>query len=515
MTTSPAEPSAAIRSRAPEAAFAAAIAGYLALYCFSLEFEVALPLVTGVLFHLPMIATYLLVPFALRRTAGRERLAWLAFALLVASWDAAEWVFSLHYLVLGDDAAFPGIADAFYYIGYGACFVAIPLAFWRRNSARERAIAIDSAIVAVVLGASAWQFVIIPNVEDTTEFAEVVLLGYPLMGLVLTSLIVAAFAGQFRRMPPAAIAIAAGIACTTVTDSWNTLMYTGLTAEASFVDVGWLAGYWCFAFAFLFRARQPADEPAGAAPPLRSREPILLAAAPYAAFLPLAAFTVADALGGGAEPTLAAGSLVSAVLIMVRQWLTLGENHRLYRSLEARNEELAEHARSLDALRAEAVQAATHDGLTGVLTRRAWFEAAYAAPPAAVALLDIDHFKRINDTFGHPAGDDVLRQVAGRMAMLAGPGATVGRLGGEEFGILLLEASSAELSCDRLVGAFRDAPLVLASGDVLPVTVSIGLVFSSPNAPIDALYAAADSALYEAKRAGRARLVVAPSARAA
>lgn len=101
-------------SRRIELTFAAMAVAYLVLYGFSLEFEVALPLVTGVLFHLPMLAAYVLVPFAVRRTGGRERLAWLAFALLVASWDAAEWVFSLHYLVLGDDAAFPGIADVFY-----------------------------------------------------------------------------------------------------------------------------------------------------------------------------------------------------------------------------------------------------------------------------------------------------------------------------------------------------------------------------------------------------------------
>ena len=99
---------------------------------------------------------------------------------------------------------------------------------------------------------------------------------------------------------------------------------------------------------------------------------------------------------------------------------------------------LEEQAEAMDQMRIEAEHLANHDMLTGVVNRRAWFAQATAQHPTAVAIFDIDYFKRVNDTYGHPAGDFVLVEVSRRLTAALPSDALLGRLGGEEFGALFL-----------------------------------------------------------------------------
>ncbi len=160
------------------------------------------------------------------------------------------------------------------------------------------------------------------------------------------------------------------------------------------------------------------------------------------------------------------------------------------------------------------------DPLTGVSNRRAGEEALQDAlarrEPVAVALLDLDHFKRINDTYGHPAGDAVLVAVAGALEGAVRGDDMIARFGGEEFAVVApsttLEAA-AELA-ERL--RERVARLTFPSETAIPsVTVSIGVTawhgFGEPPEPA-ALIAEADRALYDAKEGGRDRVVVAQPA---
>ncbi len=162
---------------------------------------------------------------------------------------------------------------------------------------------------------------------------------------------------------------------------------------------------------------------------------------------------------------------------------------------------LEEQAMSLDALRLEAEFLARHDALTGVLNRRAWWEEAASMEPRSLVLFDVDHFKRVNDEFGHSAGDVVLAEVARRLVTAAAPG-VVGRLGGEEFGVLFQEATPlvAE-TMDELVSSMAFT-MDTAAGAVR-VSVSAGLAPVSSAASFSAAYEAADAALYEAKASGR------------
>ena len=166
----------------------------------------------------------------------------------------------------------------------------------------------------------------------------------------------------------------------------------------------------------------------------------------------------------------------------------------------------AELREARDALR----QLAETDALTGVSNRRHFLEQAQAALDEAreegrkvsLIMLDLDHFKEINDTYGHQAGDVVLRDVARRLRAQLGPNDAIGRLGGEEFGILLPGATGAE----ALAMAQK---LRRAVADARPgghrVTASLG-VADCEESLLDSLLAKADEYLYAAKEAGRDRI---------
>ena len=124
-------------------------------------------------------------------------------------------------------------------------------------------------------------------------------------------------------------------------------------------------------------------------------------------------------------------------------------------------------------------------------------------------MLDIDHMKAINDEYGHPFGDVVLRYIANKLTLVSRDTDTAARLGGEEFALLLggTDGAKAELAARRLLRILSDE----AIEGVRKVTVSIGLAACPAHADSErALYAASDAALYVAKNEGRNRVSVAP-----
>ena len=171
------------------------------------------------------------------------------------------------------------------------------------------------------------------------------------------------------------------------------------------------------------------------------------------------------------------------------------------------------------AVRAYKVAAAT-DALTGLLNRRGFFEAAAELMsasksmkrPVSVLAFDLDHFKSINDKFGHAMGDAMLQLFAGVARKTMRSGDVIGRLGGEEF-VAILTGTSAEagIAAERVRAAFAAATLDSQS-DRVPATVSIGVASGPANAAIDLLIARADAALYRAKADGRDRVEFAQEA---
>jgi diguanylate cyclase (GGDEF)-like protein len=161
-------------------------------------------------------------------------------------------------------------------------------------------------------------------------------------------------------------------------------------------------------------------------------------------------------------------------------------------------------------------QIASRDQLTGTLTRRGFIEQCNQeiarfrrnGRPGALVLLDLDHFKAINDTHGHPAGDEVLRQAASLCSAAGRPADSLGRIGGEEFALLLPETDvgDALAAAERLRAAIEAHVFRLRSGTEVRITASLGV--AALDASIDSAegwLAAADRPLYAAKEGGRNR----------
>ncbi|MEO6839607.1 MAG: diguanylate cyclase [Bradyrhizobium sp.] len=158
--------------------------------------------------------------------------------------------------------------------------------------------------------------------------------------------------------------------------------------------------------------------------------------------------------------------------------------------------------------------AASMDPLTGMLNRRGFSEAtsrviereAKAGRPVTVLIFDIDHFKSINDRFGHPAGDEILKLFSTIVINSLRISDLSGRIGGEEFAALLpCSLEEGVLAAERVREAFAASGIVADDAPV-DTTVSIGVAGGPAGTELEVLLAAADTALYQAKRTGRNRV---------
>ena len=210
---------------------------------------------------------------------------------------------------------------------------------------------------------------------------------------------------------------------------------------------------------------------------------------------------------------LPAVTLVLGLLFSQFLYLTLFSQHQMasqHRAIARSNGDLRREVRTRHRLQQQLSWLADHDELTGLPNRRhlqATAQTWRARLPLSVILVDIDHFKRINDCLGHAEGDRVLKAV-GRLAQeTLGNDGLLGRYGGEEFLVIIPEGRLAEASAvaERLRRAIRQAPL--AHHDGTPLTISLG-VACQDQAPLDLarLIQQADQALYLAKHQGRDRV---------
>ncbi|MDX1334919.1 MAG: diguanylate cyclase, partial [Gammaproteobacteria bacterium] len=203
-----------------------------------------------------------------------------------------------------------------------------------------------------------------------------------------------------------------------------------------------------------------------------------------------------------------------------------------YRKMETEREErtsdeIKELSAQLDTFQSEvstlhkkleqAREAATQDALTGLPNRMAYDERIHEEiersrryqRPLSLAIIDVDFFKKINDKFGHPAGDKVLKILAEVFKKRTRDSDFVARMGGEEFMLVLTETSADDALAvtDKLRGVIEQANFHFRDTAV-PVTVSCGITDYSEGDSVEELYSRADEALYEAKEGGRNRCVL-------
>lgn len=206
-------------------------------------------------------------------------------------------------------------------------------------------------------------------------------------------------------------------------------------------------------------------------------------------------------------------AVVAPALALVTAWMNWSQYAKsvlLRRQLKRSNEALVVQQQELAFL-------ADHDALTGLYNRREFIRLAQlellranrVPCETAVIMVDLDFFKKINDRYGHPGGDAVLKAIASCLTQALRATDTLARLGGEEF-IVLLPATGREGAlrlATKLRDAVRQAPIAF-DGGLIPVTASFGVssIPAREHSTFDAIYAAADRALYVAKQLGRDRV---------
>ncbi|MFA7668349.1 MAG: GGDEF domain-containing protein [Burkholderiaceae bacterium] len=206
-------------------------------------------------------------------------------------------------------------------------------------------------------------------------------------------------------------------------------------------------------------------------------------------------------------PGLDASQYRQALEDLVRHYQRLmRETHRLIRHGDRSEAELNAANTRLQQLSAELDYKARHDSLTGTLNRRAIFEKAQnhlQHVSMSLIILDIDFFKEINDSCGHPAGDAVLKELAERLFSILNGQGSIGRVGGEEFTILLPETGLRDALhvAEAIRRGIADQPF--SSVPERRITASFGVGWNERHTDFALAYSSTDAALYRAKNKGR------------
>ncbi len=428
-------------------------------------------------------------------THAQNRVAVTFLGLALVSWSTGELLASI-LSIQGAETATPSIADVFFLLFYPLTYVALTLLVQARIGRLGRPNWLDGVVSG--LGAAAlcatFAFRNLEQMTSGSHLQSVVNLAYPVGDLLLFLLVIGGTVLLGAQASAGWYVAAAGLIAIVGGDTANLLVSPQAQGPlgGTLAMVAWPAAVYLLSLS-MWTSPRPSD-------PLRiSRAPGFLAPglAAIAALVILISGNVGRVTG-----VAVALAVVTLVAVGVRVGLSAQELRRL---TEERHRQ------------------ANTDELTGLANRRhlthildAFFaeEADAEGPTRRLAFLfvDLNHFKEINDSLGHPAGDELLRQLGPRLGEAVGAGGTVVRLGGDELAILLLDAgpeAAAEVA-ERVTAAIA-APFALRSVET-SVSASIGVALY----PDDALDGAvlmwsADVAMYRAKLAGEPYVIYDPS----
>ncbi|MDI1463545.1 diguanylate cyclase [Catellatospora sp. KI3] len=433
--------------------------------------------------------------WAARRTRQRVRTAW---RLLVGSnllWLLGESIWAVYTYVSPDGAPVPSVADAAYLGSYVCALSAIVIGLGLVLVGRTQGL-IDALLVAAGAAAIGWQLVIGPLLPSDWNAATLVTFIYPVLSVSIVSILVAVLLSGSKGIPTSMILVGAGFGVSAVTDaSYAYITVVREYASSSWVNLGWQAEAVLLCLAAVVAARRRETEKPGILDPDITLLPAVVAVL---------------AVGGLAAADLILVGRLSEVTLTVSVLLLLG---LLVRQVVA--------ARDRTRLTQQLRTAAVTDQLTGLHNRRFFQEmigleaerATRRRTPLSLVLVDLDHFKAVNDTYGHLVGDAVLIDIAQRLRRASRASDLVCRYGGEEFVCLLPgtdEAGAVELA-ERMRATVAGAPVTVPGGDRIGLTASVGVATAEPaddgHVDIDALVNAADTAVYRAKDFGRDQVV--------
>ena len=462
---------------------------------------------------------------AVTRHRGADRRAWLLVSVACGSWAAGQLIWCYVELVRREEVPQVSIADLFF-----LSFTAVmAFAVWPsggRHTDRLRTL-LDAFIIGMSLFAISWATTInhvTSETDDAGLLGVLINLAYPCGDVVvLTIVLLGASRGTHQRS--SLTTVAAAMALIAVSDGFYAYMSASSTFDpGSVTGLGWIAGFGLIGCAALAGAPGPgAAMRSGAGSGARSGAGLVAGsgisfgpdprqgaqrsrAASMLPYLPLAVALIiiaTDRYTNGSDRVTGVVVVLTFIGVLIRQYLTIRDNVTLTRHLEHRERDLERQAFA--------------DQLTG-LPNRALFtdRVAHALEqhrrnlrPLALLFVDLDDFKAVNDTLGHPIGDELVIRVGERLRGAVRASDTVARFGGDEFAVLIEGDSDAIEAGSRLVECLR--PAFLLAGEHLSVGASIGLaeVTGEQETPeLDELYSRADIAMYAAKRGGKGQLAL-------
>lgn len=422
---------------------------------------------------------------AARQAVGRFRFGWLAMAVALTGWAVGEVIWAaLDVRPELDHATHPAAAE-FVLLLYPVGTLTALLLLAQPAGHNLWRLVLDGIIVATSLFVASWVFVLDKLLQTNTGSRPTTVVHvFADVTLMTTAILVLSRGrpGGRRSMT----LLSSGIVTIGLTDM-VVLFQTGIGSyhTGDLVDVSRVAGLGLAALAGLVSAQESDVPPT--LDEITSRVRLWL---PYLPLVLAAAIGLGHALHMMRHGPLLVGLGILVATVLIRQLLVLVENQRLL---------------------SDVAQEAFRDSLTGLANRANFLhtlEEAVSrrrqhAAPIAVMCLDLDDFKSVNDALGHPAGDELLVRVAGRLTAALDQAGTVARLGGDEFAVLV-EGPVAESHAvaQRVLDAFE--PAIVIDGVPLAVRPSIGFTaaVAESTVTVDELLRHADLAMYAAKREG-------------
>jgi diguanylate cyclase (GGDEF)-like protein len=421
------------------------------------------------------------VCFIAARPRSAYRMPWIAMGVSMLLGVAGNLIYSLLISPLPDEP-YPSVADFFYLAYFLPLYVALIGLIRARVPRFHASMWLDGIIGGLGASAVAVAVLLGPALRLTEGDTAAVLtsLAYPTADVVLLGLLVAVSAIVGIRQDRTLLLLGAGITANLVGD----VIYLNLTTQGIYTEGGPLDLTWLVAMTLMALAAHTSDPSQASPVAATTRVGWRVIALPLACNV-ASLFVLGAGWGDTIAPAAAWCAIGSVLAALARTAVTFRE------------------VRSFQEVRQEA----RTDELTGLPNRRALLERAQAVlaeatarTPAALLLLDLDGFKEVNDSLGHHAGDQLLRQVGPRLYAVLGPLDHVARLGGDEFAVLLPGAGLDE--AQDVARQLREHILepFTVEGVRLHVGVSIGVSTAPvPAATVEELLRCADVAMYAAK----------------
>jgi diguanylate cyclase (GGDEF)-like protein len=440
----------------------------------------------------------------IRRNRPANRTPWIAMAVGQAVWVLGDCL-SSYYVDIAPTDAYPTLADACYLAAYPLLLAALFLLIRDRLPRRDLAGILDSAVVTTGLATLSWCLLARPTFDgiQTSPLAASVGAAYPIADILLVGGVVRLLVTPGGRTRSFWLLLGAVLALVGA-DSASTAMSIYSNGAPAYLDVIWLLAYIAWGAAALEPSMRTLSDRSEVPP--SAFGPARLTALALATLVAPGILAVEQAAGLPLDVwAVVVGSVLAFLLVVARMGVAI-------RDIAAANA-------AREQLQLDLAYQAAHDPLTDLPNRAqamtlidgALRRARRSGAMIALLFVDLDKFKTVNDTFGHRAGDLVLRAAAKRMQTCVRGGDVVARLGGDEFVVLLEpvdhEAEASDVA-ERIIAAVC-APIEVSDTEAATIGASVGIALSlDASVNSELLMHEADTAVYRAKTAGRGRAEV-------